>query len=115
MELQVQHEDLTRERQAGHAHEKYGLFRSAFEILETLKCAPVDTYDEQAAPVATGGNSAKDASQDAEIEALKTEMSQIKIEMTQLKMLVEKALGTGGRPLSARHRDAALAEAQKAS
>ena len=113
MELQVQHESLTRVRKAGHAHEKYGLFRSAFEILETLKCAPVDTYDEQAAPVATGGSAAKDASQDAEIEALKTEMSQIKIEMTQLKMLVEKALGAGGRPLSARHRDAALAEAQR--
>ena len=57
----------------------------------------------------------KDAAQDAEIDSVKTEISQIKLEMKELKMLFEKALGTGGRPLSARHRDAALAEAQKVS
>jgi hypothetical protein len=46
-ELQVQHETLLRVRKESNAHEKYNVFRSAFEILETVGHLPTDSIDEQ--------------------------------------------------------------------
>ena len=44
MELQVQHETLLRVRKEGNAHEKYNIFRTAFEVLEAIGKPPqVDT------------------------------------------------------------------------
>ena len=45
-ELQLQHEMLLVIRKEGKAHESYGSFRSAYEILEAIGKAPSDVFDE---------------------------------------------------------------------
>ena len=45
-ELQIQHAKLLLVRKEGNAHVKYNIFRSAFEILETVGEAPVDELEE---------------------------------------------------------------------
>lgn len=52
VELQVQHETLVRVRTEGHAHQKYNLFRVAYELLETIGEPPAenefrDAYEER--------------------------------------------------------------------
>lgn len=46
-ELQLQHEMLLVIRKEGKAHESYGSFRSAYEILEAIGKAPDDVFDEE--------------------------------------------------------------------
>ena len=46
-ELQIQHAKLLLVRKEDNAHVKYNIFRSAYEILETIGQPPIDQLDEQ--------------------------------------------------------------------
>ena len=42
----MQHEQMLVVRKEGKAHAQYNLFRSAFELLETVGCEPRDAFEE---------------------------------------------------------------------